>query len=571
MATIIQTFHESDQKPWAYGPNHTNGALRLVNVSSLLTPDPKISLSEWRNLRLSDGRNIPSYAAISHCWTPSPAVIRLSALANRPLDITVGPSTLHHISWHGLCQAAVAARHLGCAFLWLDFLCLHQTSSLDKRLQIQNMGHIYSNAKAVVVMPGGVAAAQDMREEAYWMSRAWTLQEATLCANTHVLALHPAIYSDKAYSCTIGSTKSASGYDFTNIQGDLALTELEVGVALQRGVMLNLRHKATGEESTFEYIAQCFGRDGCADALQVFFLASNSAMRKAAAWRCLWLRTSTKPQDMVFSVMHLLGAEIAVDYGRSLDDLILELARKTAGEPAWLDIGFEIPVNPRSGLLPSLPLFRPNQPPAYHDSNRRTVSASEYVQSGSYISKFDIRILTPMHGNVDGDWVCAAIFEAIESDSPAYIDSEDEGGSNADESSSEENSGEENSSEDEDDSDDSSEDDDSREDERGGYLARPVKVPIGSSASHVMLIGARGCEGTGGMFAFAGLAGRYLRRTGRGTWEVFGPEALLPKGRMRQGIARTHLKLGGAPGARMEACDCPRPKRSRRKDKCCVM
>ncbi|KAK5662518.1 hypothetical protein OQA88_8430 [Cercophora sp. LCS_1] len=463
MATFLQALPESGQRPWAYGSNHTPGSLRLLSVPSLLTSKPTIELSEWRNLRLaSSPRNIPRYAAVSHCWTPSPSVAKLAEQANRPLDITIEDAQLHRISWHGLCQAAFAARHLGCEYLWLDFICLHQTSSLDKKLQIENMGHIYSRAKAVIVMPGGVAAAQDARDEAYWIERAWTLQEATLCPNTHALVLHPELGDVCAveYSCSTAMVN----YNVQNIRDDLALSTLSDLLSIRGGVSLKVRHRPDGPWIEREYSAACFGKSSCgSEALLALLAADNDAMRKSAVWRCLWLRTSKKEQDMVFSVMHLLGLKVEIDYGRSLEDLILELARKSASQPWWLDIGDKMAVHPRSGLLPALPVFQPHKPPVYLTPSGQ-VAASQYVNIGGYTRRFDIKILTPVDiGSFDGDLVCATIFSI---------------------------------------------------DELGSAIS-------GAAGSHVMVIGDQACD-MHSAYDFIGPKARFLRRLRAGTWEVFG-------------------------------------------------
>jgi len=74
-----------------------------------------------------------------------------------------------------------AARYLGCEYIWLDFVCLNQLSKIDKQIQISNMGKICKNAAAVLIMVGGVQAAQSLHTKSTWIERARTLQEATFC------------------------------------------------------------------------------------------------------------------------------------------------------------------------------------------------------------------------------------------------------------------------------------------------------------------------------------------------------------------------------------------------------
>jgi len=130
----------------------------------------------------------------------------------------------------------------------------------------------------------------------------------------------------------------------------------------------------------------------------------------AAAWRSMWLRTSTKPQDMVFSMLHLLGADIKVDYNRSQQDLIFELAAKTEALPAWLTIGADIPINPKSGLLPELPIFMGNTGLPKYQIERKDRPAADCVAE-AFVTKFHIEI--KFSSPVDGHLVCAPFLRLV--------------------------------------------------------------------------------------------------------------------------------------------------------------
>jgi hypothetical protein len=195
---------------WSYGDCGTPGALRLISVAQLLNPETRsVALYEWKPELLKfprDGsvltpalqcpKGMPCYVAVSHTWMQSEDVMEKGKVAGRPLWVQTRlekedgekekemeekeqnkeqnevngeeqekeekekePST-HEISWLGLVQAATAAEDLGCEYLWLDLLCLNQVDSEDRRKQIANMHRIFANAAAVVVMPGGLSAAQ---------------------------------------------------------------------------------------------------------------------------------------------------------------------------------------------------------------------------------------------------------------------------------------------------------------------------------------------------------------------------------------------------------------------------
>jgi hypothetical protein len=57
----------------------------------------------------------------------------------------------------------------------------------DIKLQMPNRVKIYENATAVLVMVGGVHAAQRIDQPSSWLERAWTLQEVLVNAKTYAL------------------------------------------------------------------------------------------------------------------------------------------------------------------------------------------------------------------------------------------------------------------------------------------------------------------------------------------------------------------------------------------------
>ncbi|KAF9262032.1 hypothetical protein L218DRAFT_829689, partial [Marasmius fiardii PR-910] len=79
-------------------------------------------------------------------------------------------SVLDDISW------AAESENVLQTLLWLDQLCIMQTSKDDKAWQIQRMYHIFSTSK-VIVLPGGLQRLASLDDETSWMNRAWTLQE----------------------------------------------------------------------------------------------------------------------------------------------------------------------------------------------------------------------------------------------------------------------------------------------------------------------------------------------------------------------------------------------------------
>jgi Heterokaryon incompatibility protein (HET) len=331
-------------------------------------------------------------------WKPSPEVVMISENENRPLKIQTHENRPpHEISWHGLVQAAHSARFLGCRYLWLDLLCIDQLShDGEKEAQIENMGNIYERAKAVIVMVGGVAAVQGVDKTSDWIDRAWTLQEATLCKQTYALVDWP--YKEDVNVTLVrshevdGATRIFHGR-FQKLVNNIAIIPLQQllefpdlttsDIVLQRG-----------------FAIRCFGDDPYDDSARNSLLsvmkAENESMRQCGAWRSMFLRTSKRAQDMVFSMMHLIGVKMRVTYKRTLHELYRELLRKAAhnGYPAFLSIGNLhgdiIPRDSQFGLWPDLPTFHAHSLPTYlHDSY--TLPTRNHISShNNYIYKFDI-------------------------------------------------------------------------------------------------------------------------------------------------------------------------------------
>ncbi|KAK2611923.1 hypothetical protein QQS21_002029 [Conoideocrella luteorostrata] len=540
------------QEPW----ESKDGAFRLLSVENLLSSEgtPAVDLIEWGGI-LSwprDGasrhgvklpRHWPKYAAISHVWKPSDDAARLANEANRPLRVRVDKrEPPHQISWLGLVQAAVAAQALGCQYLWLDLLCLNQQSREDKKIQIRNMANIYQNATAVVVLPGGVVAAQNLDQPSSWIHRAWTLQEATLGWPGYVLvnwALPGSFSYFSKLSCPDGSgsvglaplealvrhgpTKSLGvsmlaaqdGTGIRQFESDLILRclgdepavlsilssiiedktvrapkpkssdscisfsswdgEFSQGGSLPdpstvsdfpdggNGAISRRQSPCSNPDvsdrsSDWESHYSSDHSDGPFRRLTVLPRPGESApivsssshkrfrpttgwrtnmlqsddseeeddssegsyrihpgpeARYSAVWRSMWLRTSTKEQDMVYSMMHLLDTELDVDYNRPLDELVFDLivSNSSWSMPAWLTIGYNLPVRPESGLIPAFPTFTPNLNPTYHIDGK-IVSASDLICKDEFFCRsFDIKFLKS--SPTEGHFICAIIFNVV--------------------------------------------------------------------------------------------------------------------------------------------------------------
>ncbi|KAM6495076.1 hypothetical protein JOM56_009699, partial [Amanita muscaria] len=337
------------------------------------------------------------YAAISHVWDPSNETLGTAKHANRPLKIRIKDKPYTQvISWHGLVEAADAASKLKCTHLWLDFLCLDQIprgkEDREKELQIYNMGNIYKNARNVICMLGGVSAVQSLTSRTGWMDRAWTLQEATLnWRRTYAYVKWP--YLTRFTINTPGSSK---------------------------GLDINFMPVLCLDGGSDEKFNTARASRAAKNAMLSVFSAPSRELRLAGVWRAMLLRTSTKPVDIVYSVMGLFDVKIG-PYGedRNVQYLFNDLARKAAAinknaGMGWLVIGGvlgsvgKLNRDRMSFLIPRVPDYtRKEKRPTYTFNGRQVLSAKVVDDSKTSIKKYHIQF----HTNSQPHIMCAFILK----------------------------------------------------------------------------------------------------------------------------------------------------------------
>ena len=318
-AKQIRRMAEQSRQNWSYAKEHcsclrTPGAFRCISVSDMLSStSPAVCVFEWGGdigvQPVADENFRPNYAAISHVWKASDAVKGICKGINRPLNIETekeGLIQLHEISWHGLVQAAHAAKELKCDYIWLDLFCLDQvhlrtrdekTEDEEKALQIKNMRNIYERAKAVIIMVGGIGAAQEINQTSSWIDRAWTLQEAVVGQNTQMLINWPQKYPNEVSTPPLFSGHELHGVDnhratFQRIGSaeNLALIDLKSLLKLE---LIG----SPGPRFPDGFGVRCFSSNTFADqmdnlkpnsarmALLAVLEAENEEMRQCGLWR----------------------------------------------------------------------------------------------------------------------------------------------------------------------------------------------------------------------------------------------------------------------------------------------
>ena len=351
--------------PWNYfSKSHqhnkrTPGAFRAFPVADLLRSPPVITLGEWPNLDFqSKDANVatsyPKYAAISHVWRSSEQTAQFARKANRPLFIAIEDGLrTYEISWLGLVQTAHGAKSLGCEYLWLDFLCIDQVNRhedrSDKSLQIKNMADIYRHAKVVICMVGGASAMQRSDGQTAWVDRAWTLQEAVLNKDTWVLVFLPD--SDATEGVPVRVPGEPPGFSARLVR---------LCVLAERG--------GSGRDKCLRSKMQHHECPWTARKT-LSFIIKGGQIRLWPIWRAMFLRTSKKPVDIVYSVAGLFNIRLdPYDEDRDVQDVFNEFACKAAtlGDVGlgWLTIDSDerrgvdkLPRDPRSLIIPKVPIY----------------------------------------------------------------------------------------------------------------------------------------------------------------------------------------------------------------------
>ncbi|PBK87264.1 hypothetical protein ARMGADRAFT_462809 [Armillaria gallica] len=340
-----------------------------VDITSSATPqryrlvDCKV-LTEEKVLRICEFTNFPvvAYCAISYVWRNIRNSDSFVTVEGTEFDVK-GAEEADPINTDVLHHACMASLRRGCTYLWLDRLCIMQTSKDDKRWQIKEMYEMYRSCKVCVVLAGGLQYMVSLEEETAWIHRGWTLQEALAPPIIEVL-----------FAWKLRSGQVRAGGDNWN---DERLEEVVPNQSAVTSLSLLLKTCTTGVMS--------FIRDGHSESLMVeakifsaypmqhtyndipfwrptrkilspnvaaLCIAMDTDMdedtKLYAIWQSALMRTSSRPVDMVFSIMGLFGVTLD-PIGFTKDDRLgatIALARAIldkGGRATWLGASFKLP------------------------------------------------------------------------------------------------------------------------------------------------------------------------------------------------------------------------------------
>lgn len=329
----------------------------------------------------------------------------------------VGPATESMSNWGCLSVAAAtdgdpisidillhvarACLRDGLPLLWLDRLCIIQSSSEDKRWQITHMNGVYTSCRKCYVLPGGTRRLASLEEPTLWIHRGWTLQEAVSPSKCSVIiswAHRPGMFCNPAQR--LGTTGVV----------DVIVPGLSAQVPLQPLLRVSISKNATFHIRSSESI---MGREmtaqlaifGKTDAELRHAAALASAMRRlkseadpngtrkyTAIWRSAMMRTSSRPVDMVFSIMGLFGVALNPKDFHADDraGATIALARgilEKGGSPNWLACSLSLPPHPSISSFPDFPKTRVDGLAVYTISH--SGNTEEEVEASTLMADID--------------------------------------------------------------------------------------------------------------------------------------------------------------------------------------
>lgn len=386
----------SAQKIISRVPLKTLSANGTLDISKSATPERYRLINcddfiENETLTVHEYAEFPKclFAAISYVWQGNtPENGREAEAFNVPVPEGAAPGD--PISIEVLRNACLASREYGATHLWLDRVCIMQTDDTDKPWQIKQMYRIYQRCHVCIVLPGGVQCLVRLDQETQWIHRGWTLQEVVAPRQDSVFVL---------FSWGLGSRKARVG----NVTG--SIREVRPSISAMTTLSLIIDASTTGSMS-FENCGKwllvevrLFSPHPPEREYQDFpfwrptrrVLAPNvGALARAmtadldqdarhhSIWQSALMRTSSRPVDMVFSIMGLFGVTLnPADFKK--DDRVratIALAQavmKQGGRATWLAAAIHVSPSRQISTFPRFP--------------RTTVSGKAFVEMGGKIQE----------------------------------------------------------------------------------------------------------------------------------------------------------------------------------------
>ncbi|KAJ7249501.1 hypothetical protein B0H12DRAFT_1324437 [Mycena haematopus] len=339
--------------------------LRVVEYPPPRSEDSIIDLSQT---------HIPPYAALSYPWRD----LQLPEGVSTPSISVTGALHADPISIDVIQTACVAARKYDSELFWLDRLCILQDSKQDKIWQIHRMFRVYQSCAVCLVFPGGLVRLARLDDSTTWIDRAWTLQEAMVPGREKVKIVfqlsHPSYHSFILDRCDVEKYNDAFRHricadaqkdDETKPYGRLVEKVLEedrsATCALQP-----LCSKLWSVALFVQYFAPELVHDQERFPIRIIRGIEARMLRTAMdsrgrTWIAAYTRSSSRPVDMVFSIMDLLGVHLDVasfgegDGTKAMIAIIKSLMKAPRATATWLFIAPGMTPSTELSTLPEMP------------------------------------------------------------------------------------------------------------------------------------------------------------------------------------------------------------------------
>ncbi|EUC28100.1 hypothetical protein COCCADRAFT_30578 [Bipolaris zeicola 26-R-13] len=226
--------------------------------------------------------------------------------------------------------------------------------------------NIYEGCAVCFIFPGGIQRLVCLDEPTAWIHRAWTLQEALAPPCVEVV-----------YRWTLGRGMYVGLYrgDIHElIPGESAITPLRALLGL------NIFPEVTfiGSKDPIPFRTTIFGLPTGSTPpywpehrTEIVISMFQNALphgdgptfnqRAPAIWRSMLFRTSSRPVDMIFSIMGLFGVTLdprAFEPDDRLDAtvaLMRAILKRPGGRASWLGVAPYLPPHPRLSTIPNFP------------------------------------------------------------------------------------------------------------------------------------------------------------------------------------------------------------------------
>lgn len=314
-----------------------------------------------------------SYAAISYVWHGN-----LSQRSDTgPTFAVAGAEDGDPIGINVLRHACMAALQHGTEYIWLDRLCIIQKSDNgkdDKNQQIAWMFEIYKQCTICIVLPGGVQRLVELCEHTSWINRAWTLQEVLAPPRVEVL------FRWKHGSGMYYRHGGSRGQIKELVPTESALMPFTQMLALYGPKPVNFFTASDGTHIIFK--AEVFGPPLNSPSVPVIEQTTDVAVfllksafekyssspddplyfeeRAPAIWRSAHFRASSRPVDMVFSIMGLFGVTLDTREFHKDDRVgatiaLMQGILRNGRSASWLGITPYLPPDAHLSMLPIFP------------------------------------------------------------------------------------------------------------------------------------------------------------------------------------------------------------------------